>query len=190
MCIHIYIYIFSTLLPWRNLWNTSHSKAPRFPLWNYNKRQFIIAPFKGISTMLTEPFLHVRFRSTQKRLLHKSSKSLLSKTEMSSVSSKAKEAISCRPLGKGGGGTKRRITFQTMIEHVAGIHFPTQPCLLYSRLSHDYWIINGCSHCSCKSSSSADFKGLSGFTQSLLFSFSFRKTPSGYLKKNYTGRLI
>ena len=113
MCIHIYIYIFSTLLPWRNLWNTSHSKAPRFPLWNYNKRQFIIAPFKGISTMLTEPFLHVRFRSTQKRLLHKSSKSLLSKTEMSSVSSKAKEAISCRPLGKGGGGTKRRITFQS-----------------------------------------------------------------------------
>lgn len=108
--------------------------------------------------------------------------SLLSKTEMSSVSSKAKEAISCRPLGKAGGGTKRRKTFQTMIEHVAGIHFPTQPCLLYSRLSHDYWFINGCSH-SCKSSSSADFKGLSGFTQSLLFSFSFRKTPSGYLKK-------
>ena len=32
--------------------------------------------------------------------------SLLSKTEMSSVSSKAKEAISCRPLGKGGGRDK------------------------------------------------------------------------------------
>ena len=30
--------------------------------------------------------------------------SLLSKSEMSSVSSKAKEAISCRPLGVGGGG--------------------------------------------------------------------------------------
>lgn len=119
--------------------------------------------------------------------------SLLSKTEMSSVNSKVKEAISCRPLGRGGGrggeGTTRRITFQTMAEHVplvAGIHFPTQPCLLYSRLSHDHWFINGCSH-SCKSSSSADFKGLSRFTQSLLFSFSFRKTPSGYLKKIIQG---
>ena len=107
--------------------------------------------------------------------------SLLRKSEMSSVSSKAKEAISCRPLGWGGGGgegTKRRITFQTMVKHVplvAGIQFPTQSCL-----SHDHWFINGCSHY-CRSSSSADF------TQSLLFSFSLRKTPRGYLKKNYSG---
>ena len=90
--------------------------------------------------------------------------------------------------GGGGEGTKRRITFQTMVEHaplVAGIQFPTQPCL-----SHDHWFINRCFH-SCKSSSSADFKGLSRFKQSFLFSFSCRKTPGGeggYFKKNIRGR--
>ena len=118
--------------------------------------------------------------------------SLLRKSEMSSVSSMAKEAISCHSLRGVGRGTKKRITFQTIVEHVplvAGIQFLAQPCLLYSRLSHDHWFINGCSH-SCKSSSPADFKGLSQFTQSLLFSFSFRKTPGGYFKKNYTERLI
>ena len=87
MCIQIYI--FSTLLPWRNLWNTSHSKAPRFPLWNFNRRRFIVGPLKGISTMLTEPFLHAQFWSTQKKDFYMNRvMSLLSKTELSSVSSK------------------------------------------------------------------------------------------------------
>ena len=114
--------------------------------------------------------------------------SLLRKSEMSSVSPPRWKRLSLAAhSGRAGGGTKRRITFQTMVEHVplvAGIHFPTQPCLLYSRLSHDHWFINGCFH-SCKSSSSTDFKGSSRFTQSLLFSFSFRKTPRGYFKKLY-----
>ena len=70
---HTYINSFFTLSPWRNLWNTSHSKAPWFPMWNFNRRRFIAAPLKGISTMLTEPVLHARFWSTRKRLLHESS---------------------------------------------------------------------------------------------------------------------
>lgn len=149
---------------------------------NFNKRRFIISPLKGISTMLTEPFSICSILEYTKKTSRNRVMSLLRKSEMSSVSSKAKEAISCHPLRVGGGeGMKRRITFQTMVEHaplVAGIQFPTQPCL-----SHDHWFINGCSHY-CRSSSSADF------TQSLLFSFSLRKTPRGYLKKIIQGRLI
>ena len=106
MCIHIYIF-FSTLLPWRNLWNTSHSKAPMFPLWNYNKRRFIIAPLKGISTMLTEPFLNARFRSTQKRLLHESSNVFVEQDWNVIRLLQGKRGYLLPPLGKGRGEGRR-----------------------------------------------------------------------------------
>ena len=132
--------------------------------------------------MLTEPFLNARFWSTRKRLLHESSNVFVEEVWNVICLLQGERGYLLPPFGVGGGGggegTKRRITFQTMVKHVplvAGIQFPTQSCL-----SHDHWFINGCSHY-CRSSSSADF------TQSLLFSFSLRKTPRGYLKKNYSG---
>ena len=105
--VHTYIFFFFTLSPWRNLWNTSHSKAPRFPLRNFNKRRFIIAPLKGISTMLIEPFSTCSILEYTKKTSRNRVMSLLRKSEMSSVSSKAKEAISCRPLRVGGRGRGR-----------------------------------------------------------------------------------